>query len=70
MRLLNVNTNSDSRQGCDRLWEDGEDVLVQLRPAGAADHAAIAPNYVPDGEILGRISRAALLDAARGLGLR
>ncbi|MGH3440055.1 MAG: hypothetical protein ACRDQI_00920 [Pseudonocardiaceae bacterium] len=69
MRLLNPNTSSDDLQGCDRLWDDGEDVMVQLRPATAADHSTILPNYVPDGEILGRVSRAALLEAARSLGL-
>lgn len=47
MRLLNPNTSSETLQGCDRLWDDGEDVMVQLRPASAADHRAILPNYVP-----------------------
>jgi hypothetical protein len=70
MRLLNPDTSSDTVQGCDRLWdEDGDDVLVQLRPATGADHSAIRPNYVPDGEILGRVSKAALLEAARSLRL-
>lgn len=70
MRLLNPDTSSNGYQGCDRLWdEDSDDVLVQLRPASAADHSAILPNYVPDGEILARVSKAALLEAARNLGL-
>lgn len=70
MRLLNPDTSSDTVQGCDRLWdEDSDDVLIQLRPASAADHGAIQPNYVPDGEILGRVSKAALLEAARSLGM-
>ncbi|MGH3784797.1 MAG: hypothetical protein ACRDR6_03510 [Pseudonocardiaceae bacterium] len=69
MRLLNPDTSSDGYQGCDRLWDDGEDVMVQLRPATAADHQVILPNYVPDGEILGWVSKAALLEAARSLGL-
>jgi hypothetical protein len=69
MRLLNPDTSSDDLQGCDRLWDDGDDVMVQLRPATAADHQSILPNYVPDGEILGRVSTAALLEAARNLGL-
>jgi len=70
MRLLNPDTSSDDYQGCDRLWdEDSDDVLVQLRPASAADHGAILPNYIPDGEILARVSKAALLEAARNLGL-
>lgn len=70
MRLLNPDTSSDDYQGCDRLWdEDSSDVMVQLRPASAADHRAILPNYVPDGEILGRVSKVALLEAARNLGL-
>lgn len=68
MRLLNPDTNSETLQGCDRLWDDGEDVMVQLRPASAVDHHAILPNYVPDGEFLGRVSKAALLEAARNLG--
>jgi hypothetical protein len=46
MRLLNPDTSSDDYQGCDRFWdEDSEDVLIQLRPASAADHRAIQPNY-------------------------
>jgi hypothetical protein len=69
MRLLNPDTSSDDLQGCDRLWDDGDDVMVQLRPATAADHRSILPNYVPNGEILGRVSTAALLEAARNLGL-
>lgn len=70
MRLLNPDTSSNSAEGCDRLWdEDSDDVVVQLRPASAADHDAIRPNYVPDGEILGRVSKAALLEAARNLRL-
>lgn len=69
MRLLNPDTSSGTAEGCDRLWDDGEDVMVQLRPAAAADHRTILPNYVPDGEILGRVSKVALLEAARGLGL-
>ncbi|HEU0086462.1 MAG TPA: hypothetical protein VFQ77_02215 [Pseudonocardiaceae bacterium] len=43
--------------------------MVQLRPASGADHRAILPNYVPEGEILGRVSKVALLEAARNLGL-
>jgi hypothetical protein len=69
MRLLNPDTSSEGLDGCDRLWDEGEDIMVQLRPATAADHSAILPNYVPDGEILGRVSKAALLEAARSLGL-
>ncbi|HEY8200495.1 MAG TPA: hypothetical protein VII47_03995 [Actinomycetota bacterium] len=69
MRLLNPNASSGTLQGCDRLFDAGEDVLVQLRPATPADHHAIAPCSVPDGEILGRISKAALIEAARTLGL-
>jgi len=70
MRLLNPDTSSKRYDGCDRLWdENGDDVLIQLRPASAADHRAIHPNYVPDGEILGRVSKAVLLEAARNLGL-
>lgn len=70
MRLLNPNTSSQGHDGCDRLWdESSDDVLVQLRPASATDHSAILPNYVPEGEILGRVSKAALLEAARNLGL-
>jgi hypothetical protein len=69
MRLLNPDSSSGTAQGCDRLWDDGEDVMLQLRPATAADHEAIQPNYVPEGEILGRVSKAALLEAARSLGL-
>lgn len=70
MRLLNPNTSSQGHDGCDRLWDDNsDDVLVQLRPASAADHGAILPNYVPDGEILGRVSKAVLLEAARNLRL-
>jgi len=69
MRLLNPDTSSHSAEGCDRLWDDGtDDVLIQHRPAAASDHQAILPNYVPDGEILGRVSKVALLEAARNLG--
>ncbi len=57
MRLLNTDTSSGTLQGCDRLFDAGGDVLVQLRPASAADHRAIAPNYVPEGEILGASPR-------------
>jgi hypothetical protein len=58
MRLLNPDTSSEGYDGCDRLWdEDSDDVLVQLRPASAADHSAILPNYVPAEEILGRVSK-------------
>lgn len=70
MRLLNPDTSSQGHDGCDRLWEEGsDDVLVQLRPATAADHGAILPNYVPDGEIPDRVSKVALFEAARNLGL-
>jgi hypothetical protein len=70
MRLLARDSSSKDLNGCDRLWdEDRGDVLVQLRRASAADHDAILPNYVPDGEILGRLSKAVLLEAARNLGL-
>jgi hypothetical protein len=70
MRVLNPDTSSQGRSGCDRLFDDGgDDVLVQLRPASAADHEAIEPNYVPDHEIFGRVSKAAFLEAARNLGL-
>jgi hypothetical protein len=70
MRLLNPDSSSKGLDGCDRLWdEDSDDVLVQLRLASVADHSAILPNYVPDGEILGRVSKAVLLEAARNLGL-
>ena len=67
--MLNPNTSSEGLDGCDRLWDEGEDVMVQLRPASGADHRAILPNYVPEGEILGRVSKVALLEAARNLGL-
>jgi hypothetical protein len=69
MRLLNPGTSSEGLDGCDRLWDDGEDILIQHRPASPTDHRAILPNYVPDGEILGRVSKVALLEAARSLGL-
>ncbi|MGH3827439.1 MAG: hypothetical protein ACRDQX_09745 [Pseudonocardiaceae bacterium] len=69
MRLLNPDTSSEDLDGCDRLWDEGDDIMVQLRPATAADHCSILPNYVPEGEILGRVSKAALLEAARSLGL-
>jgi hypothetical protein len=69
MRLLNPDTTSEGLDGCDRLWDDGEDILVQHRPASAANHRAILPNYVPKEEILGRVSKVALLEAARNLGL-
>ncbi|MGH3765991.1 MAG: hypothetical protein ACRDS0_15360 [Pseudonocardiaceae bacterium] len=70
MRLLTPDTSSEGYDGCDRIWdEDSDDVLIQLRPASAVDHSAIQPNYVPDGEILGRVSKTVLLEAARNLGL-
>lgn len=70
MRVINPNTSSDRRSGCDRFFDDdSDDVLVQQRPATAADHEAIKPNYVPDHEIFGRVSKSALLEAARNLGL-
>ncbi|MGQ0778227.1 MAG: hypothetical protein ACT4NY_28105 [Pseudonocardiales bacterium] len=70
MRLLNPDSSSKDVQGCDRLWdENSDDVLIQLRPASTADHRAILPNYVPDGEILARVSKVALLEAAHNLGL-
>lgn len=69
MRLLNPDSSSEGLDGCDRLWDDGDDILVQHRPANAADHRAILPNYVPEGEILGRVSKVALLEAARNLRL-
>jgi hypothetical protein len=71
MRVLAKDPESKRDDGCDRVFDaDGEDVLLQLRPATAADHQAISPNFVPEGEILGRMSRAVFLDAARALGLR
>jgi hypothetical protein len=71
VRVLAKDPTSEETDGCDRFFDGGDDdILVQLRPASAADHDAIAPNYVPDGEILGRVSKAVLLDAARALGLR
>lgn len=70
MRILNPETSSDDFDGCDRLIDLGdEDVLIQLRPASAADCEAIRPNYVPAPEIFGRCSKAAFLEAARSLGL-
>ena len=70
MRVINPDTSSGGDQGCDRLFDDGgDDVLIQLRPANAADHEAIKPSYVPDHEIFGRVSKAAFLEAARNLGL-
>lgn len=70
MRLLNPDTTSEDMDGCDRLWDDDSvDVLIQLRPATAVDHEAIRPNYVPDGEIFGRLSKTVFLEAARNLGL-
>jgi hypothetical protein len=69
MKVLNPNTGSGTLQGCDRLFDAGDDVLVQLRSATQADHDAIAPCYVPEGEILGRISKAALIEAVRTLEL-
>jgi len=70
MRVLAVDGNPEGASGCDRLFDAGDDVLVQLRPARPGDHEAITPNFVPDGEFLGRISKSVLLDAARALGLR
>ena len=71
MRVLATDPNSKDLDGCDRVFDsDGEDVLLQLRPASAADHQAISPNFVSEGEILGRMSKAVFLDAARALGLR
>lgn len=70
MRVLAVAGGSEEEFGCDRLFDAGDDVLVQLRPATSADHEAMAPNYVPEGEILGRVAKTVLLDAARSLGLR
>ncbi|MBA2324061.1 MAG: hypothetical protein M3Z25_22455 [Actinomycetota bacterium] len=70
MRVINPDTSSEGEEGCDRLFDDGgDDVLIQLRPASAADHEAIKPNYVPGHEIFGRVSKAAFLEAARTLGL-
>jgi hypothetical protein len=70
MRVINPDTSSQGKSGCDRLFDDGgDDVLIQLRPASDVDHAAIRPNYVPDHEIFGRCSKAAILEAARNLGL-
>jgi hypothetical protein len=71
MRVLATDPNSEDLEGCDRVFDaDGEDVLLQLRPAGVADHQAIRPNFVPDGEILGRMSKAVFLEAAKALGPR
>jgi hypothetical protein len=72
MRVLAKAEDSNGKHGCDRVIdpEGGPDVLVQLRPAASADHIAMAPNCVPEGEILGRISRDVFLEAARALGLR
>ena len=71
MRVLAKDGNSNYDSGCDRIFDpEGPDILIQLRPAGPDDHGAIAPNYVPDGEILGRMSRTVFLDAARALGLK
>jgi hypothetical protein len=71
MRVLATDPNSKDYDGCDRVFEaDGEDILLQLRPATAADHLAISPNFVPEGEILGRMSKAVFLEAARALGPR
>ena len=69
MHLLNPNTSSGTLQGCDRLFDADADVLVQLRSATHADRESIAPCYVPDGEILGRLSKVALIEAVRTLGL-
>lgn len=69
MRLLNPDSSSKGYDGCDRLWDFDNDILIQHRPASAADHQVILPNYVPDGEILGRVSKVAFLEAARSLGL-
>ncbi len=71
MRVLAKDPNSKGDEGCDRVFDaDGDDVLLQIRPASAADHQAISPNFVPEGEILGRMSKAVFLEAARALGPR
>lgn len=71
MRVLAKDGDSEFEGGCDRVFDADEvDVLVQLRSAGSADHKAITPNHVPNGEILGRISKAVFLEAAHTLGLR
>jgi hypothetical protein len=71
MRVLAKAGESKDENGCDRILDpDGPDLLIQLRPAASADHIAMSPNCVPEGEILGRISREVFLDAARQLGLR
>jgi hypothetical protein len=73
MRVLAKAGESNNDFGCDRIidLETGEvDLLVQLRPAGSADHIAMAPCAVPGGEILGRMSRDVIIEAARALGMR
>lgn len=67
MRELARDPGSKELEGCDRVFDAGEDVLVQLWPASPADHRAIAPNFVPDGEIFGRVSKEVFLNAARVL---
>jgi hypothetical protein len=73
MRVLAKAGDSTDTYGCDRFIDPedgGPDVLVQLRPAGSADHVAIAPYAVPPGEILGRMSREVIIEAARAMGMR
>lgn len=69
MRLLTPNTGSGTLQGCPRIWfSDGGELLVQLYEAPAGATSAIAPCYVPAGEVLGTMPREVLLEAAHNLG--
>jgi hypothetical protein len=73
MRVVAKAGDSTDTFGCDRIIdpEDGGlDVLIQIRPAGSADHVAIAPYAVPQGEILGRMSREVIIEAALSMGMR
>ncbi len=59
-----------SRAGVGASWRLPEDKSGYLGKPARRDPHSIAPNYVPEGEVLGRVSQAMFLEAARELGLR
>lgn len=65
MALTLLYSKSRTTNGCDRLFLDGDTVVVQgTRLAGRSEYGEIA---VPDDETLVGVSREAILTAARQL---
>ena len=62
--LVVLSSDSHTLDGCDRVILDGDQVIVQGKPASRAD---FPPMRVPDDEVLSTVSVRVFLEAAREL---